>query len=343
MQITMIDKIKEHIEEVKHFSASKIDEVEAFKNKFLSKKSGILTDFFKEFKNVHPEEKKDFGQILNKLKLSVENKINELKENIEASADKNVDIDLTLPGENISLGSLHPITVVRREILDIFERIGFVTIETPEIDDDWHNFTALNFPPEHPARDMQDTFFVEEDQSAVIRTHTSNGQIRYMENHKPPLKVVIPGRTYRNEDISARSHFMFHQIEGLFVDKDVSFIDLKQTLLYFAKEFFGPKTKVRFRPSYFPFTEPSAEVDVTCSICGGEGCNVCKHTGWLEILGSGMVDPNVLKNVGIDPKEYTGYAFGLGIERIAMLRYGVKDIRYFFENDVRFLSQFENI
>ena len=339
----MIDKIKAHIEEVKKFSASKIEEVEAFKNKFLSKKNGILTEFFKEFKNIPVEQKKDYGQVLNKLKLLVENRITELKEKIEDGSDKNTDIDLSLPGENISLGSIHPITVVRREILDIFERIGFVTIETPEIDDDWHNFTALNFPPEHPARDMQDTFFVEEDQSAVIRTHTSNGQIRYMENHKPPLKVVIPGRTYRNEDISARSHFMFHQIEGLFVDENVSFIDLKQTLLYFAKEFFGPKTKVRFRPSYFPFTEPSAEVDVTCSICGGEGCNVCKYTGWLEILGSGMVDPNVLENLGIDNKKYSGYAFGLGIERIAMLRYGVKDIRYFFENDVRFLSQFENI
>ncbi|MBN2663083.1 MAG: phenylalanine--tRNA ligase subunit alpha [Bacteroidales bacterium] len=339
----MIDKIKAHIEEVKKFSASKIEEVEAFKNKFLSKKNGVLTGFFTEFKNIPAEQKKDLGQVLNTLKLSVENKITELKGKIEENSDKNIDIDLSLPGENISLGSLHPITVVRREILDIFERIGFVTIETPEIDDDWHNFTALNFPPEHPARDMQDTFFVEKNQSAVIRTHTSNGQIRYMENHKPPLKVVIPGRTYRNEDISARSHFMFHQIEALFVDENVSFIDLKQTLLYFAKEFFGHKTKVRFRPSYFPFTEPSAEVDVTCSICGGEGCNVCKYTGWLEILGSGMVDPNVLENLGIDSKKYSGYAFGLGIERITMLRYGVKDIRYFFENDVRFLSQFENI
>jgi len=339
----MIDKVKEHLEEVKGFSAEKIEDLETFKNRFLSKKSGILTGFFKEFRNVPVEEKKDFGQVLNKLKLSVENKISELKDSIEAKSDNTVDIDLTLPGENITLGSLHPITVVRREIIDIFERIGFVTIETPEIDDDWHNFTALNFPPEHPARDMQDTFFVEKEPDVVLRTHTSNGQIRYMEKHKPPSKVIIPGRTYRNEDISARSHFMFHQIEGLFIDENVSFIDLKQTLLYFAKEFFGPKTKVRFRPSYFPFTEPSAEVDVTCSICGGEGCNVCKNTGWLEILGSGMVDPNVLENLNIDNKKYSGYAFGLGIERIAMLRYGVKDIRYFFENDIRFLSQFENI
>jgi len=339
----MINKINEHIEEVKNFTASKIEEVENFKNKFLSKKNGILTDMFKEFKNVPAESRKDFGQALNNLKQAVENKINELKETISENDDKSTKIDLSLPGENISLGSLHPISVIRREILDIFEKIGFITIETPEIDDDFHNFTALNFPPEHPARDMQDTFFVEEDQSVLIRTHTSNGQIRYMENHKPPLKVVIPGRTYRNEDISARSHFMFHQIEGLFIDENVSFIDLKQTLLYFAKEFFGPKTKVRFRPSYFPFTEPSAEMDVTCSICGGKGCNVCKYTGWLEILGSGMVDPNVLENVGIDSKKYSGYAFGMGIERIVMLRYGVKDIRYFFENDVRFLSQFENL
>ncbi|MBN2892949.1 MAG: phenylalanine--tRNA ligase subunit alpha [Bacteroidales bacterium] len=339
----MIEKIKAHIEDVKAFSTSKLEELEAFKNKFLSKKSGILNDFFKEFKNVPVEGKKEFGQVINNLKNSVEEKFAELKEKIEAQNEKKVELDLSLPGENINLGSQHPITVVRREMLDIFEKIGFVTIDSPEIDDDFHNFTALNFPPEHPARDMQDTFFVEKNPDVVLRTHTSNGQIRFMENHKPPFKVVIPGRTYRNEDISARSHFMFHQIEGLYVDENVSFIDLKQTLLYFAKEFFGPKTKVRFRPSYFPFTEPSAEMDVTCSICGGEGCNVCKYTGWLEILGSGMVDPNVLENVGIDSKKYSGYAFGMGIERIVMLKYGVKDIRYFFENDMRFLSQFENL
>ena len=338
----MIDKIQEHIEEVKAFSTEKLDELDAFKNKFLSKKNGILTGFFKEFKNVPAESKKEFGQVLNKLKTGVEEKFAGLKEKIENLSEKSVDIDLSLPGDSLGIGSLHPITVVRREILDIFEKIGFVTIETPEIDDDWHNFTALNFPPEHPARDMQDTFFVEKNPDVVLRTHTSNGQVRFMENHKPPFKVVIPGRTYRNEDISARSHFMFHQIEGLYVDENVSFIDLKQTLLHFAKEFFGKKTKVRFRPSYFPFTEPSAEVDVTCSICGGEGCNVCKYTGWLEILGSGMVDPNVLENLGIDSKKYSGFAFGFGVERSTMLKYGIKDIRYFFENDLRFLSQFKN-
>ncbi len=339
----MIDKIKELIPQAEQFTTDHLAELEEFKNKFLSKKNGIITNFFKEFKNVPPEEKKEYGQVVNRLKKIVEAKIKTLKEQIEAKSDQKINIDLTLPGDTVELGSQHPITVVRREILDIFERIGFITIESPEIEDDWHNFSALNFPPEHPARDMQDTFFVEKNPDIVLRTHTSNGQIRYMENHKPPLKVVIPGRTYRNEDISARSHFMFHQIEGLFVDKNVSFVDLKQTLLYFAKEFFGPQTKVRFRPSYFPFTEPSAEVDVTCSICGGKGCNVCKYTGWLEILGSGMVDPNVLENVGINPKEYSGFAFGMGIERIAMLRYGIKDIRYFFENDLRFLGQFQNL
>lgn len=339
----MIDKVKKYLTEVEKFNTDKFEEIENFKNKFLSNKHGILTKFFKEFKNIPPEKKKDFGKALNNLKSKVENKITQLKEEIEEKEDKKIDIDLSLPGENISIGSRHPISVVKREIIDVFEKIGFTTIETPEIDDDWHNFTALNFPPEHPARDMQDTFFVEKKPDIVLRTHTSNGQIRFMENHKPPFKIIIPGRTYRNEDISARSHFMFHQIEGLFVDKNVSFIDLKQSLLHFAKEFFGTKTKIRFRPSYFPFTEPSAEVDVTCSICGGKGCNVCKHTGWLEILGSGMVDPKVLENVNIDSKKYSGYAFGLGIERIAMLKYNIKDIRYFFENDIRFLSQFENL
>lgn len=339
----MIDKVKKHLQEVEAFVSENLDEVEEFKNKFLSKKSGILTDFFKEFKNVPSEHKKEFGQVLNNLKKSVEEKIATLKEKIESKDDVAEKLDLSLPADSMGLGSLHPVTVVRREIMDIFERLGYVSIETPEIDDDWHNFTALNFPPEHPARDMQDTFFVERNPDLVLRTHTSNGQIRFMENHKPPFKVIIPGRTYRNEDISARSHFMFHQIEGLYVNENVSFIDLKQTLMFFAKEFFGPETKVRFRPSYFPFTEPSAEVDVTCSICGGKGCNVCKHTGWLEILGSGMVDSAVLENMGIDSKKYSGFAFGLGIERIAMLRYGIKDIRYLFENDMRFLSQFHNL
>lgn len=334
----MIDIVKKHIEEAKSFVALTFEEIEVYKNKYLSKKNGILTQLFQDFKNVPVESKKEFGQVVNELKDIVENKINDLKAKIDEQSDKNVKIDLTLPGENLLIGNNHPLSTIRREILDIFEKIGFVTIETPEIEDDWHNFSALNFAKEHPARDMQDTFFIDED--IVLRTHTSNGQIRYMETHKPPIKVVIPGRTYRNEDISARAHFMFHQIEGLYVDQNVSFVDLKQTLLHFAREFFGSHTQVRMRPSYFPFTEPSAEVDVTCSICGGKGCNICKNSGWLEILGSGMVHPNVLENCGIDSKKYSGFAFGMGIERIAMLRYGVKDIRYFFENDIRFLSQF---
>ncbi len=339
----MIDKVKEYLQEVEKFSATTLQEVEEFKNKFLSKKNGILTGLFKEFKNIPKEQKKEFGQVLNELKKKVEAKITSLREEIESKEDSNVDMDLTLPGTHLHLGSKHPVRVVLDEIVEIFERMGYVAIETPEIEDDWHNFSALNFPPEHPARDMQDTFFIEKNPDVVLRTHTSNGQIRYMEKHKPPLKVVIPGRTYRNEDVSARSHFMFHQVEGLYVDENVSFLDLKQTLLHFAREFYGPQTQVRFRPSYFPFTEPSAEVDVTCSICGGKGCNVCKYTGWLEVLGCGMVDPNVLKNVGIDPEKYSGFAFGMGIERTAMIRYGIKDIRYFFENDMRFLSQFNNL
>lgn len=339
----MIDKIKQYITEVELFSTDTLKELEEFKNKFLSKKKGILTELFAEFKNIPVEQKKEFGKILNQLKSKVEEKINYLKEEIENKSQSDVKIDLTLPGPYLNLGSKHPVNVVIDEIVAIFERMGYIPIQTNEIEDDWHNFSALNFPPEHPARDMQDTFFIEKNPDVVLRTHTSNGQIRYMEKHKPPIKIVIPGRTFRNEDISARSHFMFHQIEGLYVDENVSFIDLKQTLLHFAKEFYGEHTKVRFRPSYFPFTEPSAEMDVTCSLCGGKGCNVCKYTGWLEVLGCGMVDPNVLTNVGIDPKKYSGFAFGMGIERTAMLRYGINDIRYFFENDLRFLSQFNNL
>ena len=339
----MIDKIKQHLNEVELFTTQSLKELEEFKNKFLSKKKGILTEFFAEFKNIPKEEKKEYGQVLNQLKNKVEEKIKTLKEEIENKSFSDTKLDLTLPGPYLNLGSKHPVNVVIEEITQIFEKMGYIAIHTNEIEDDWHNFSALNFPPEHPARDMQDTFFIEKNPDVVLRTHTSNGQIRYMENHKPPIKIVIPGRTFRNEDISARSHFMFHQIEGLYVDENVSFVDLKQTLMHFAKEFYGEHTKVRFRPSYFPFTEPSAEMDVTCSLCGGEGCKVCKYTGWLEVLGCGMVDPNVLTNVGIDPNKYSGFAFGMGIERTAMLRYGIKDIRYFFENDLRFLSQFNNI
>lgn len=334
----IIQEIENKKTEVQSFATTSIEELENFKNKFLSKKNGFITNLFAELKNYSLEEKKILGQKINELKDLVEEKITKIKENIESAKWGNKDIDITLPGEIITIGKKHPVSQIISEIIEIFEKIGFITIETPEIEDDWHNFSALNFPKEHPARDMQDTFFI--GQNELLRTHTSNGQIRYMETHQPPIKIVIPGRTYRNEDISARAHFMFHQIEGLYVDENVSFIDLRQTLLHFAREFFGHSSQVRMRPSYFPFTEPSAEVDVTCSICGGKGCNVCKYSGWLEILGCGMVHPNVLENCGIDSKKYSGFAFGMGIERLAMLRYGVKDIRYFFENDLRFLNQF---
>ncbi len=337
----MIEQVKKYIEEVRSFQPKTLDELEQFRVKFMSKKHGILTNLFKEFRNIPPEQKPEYGKVLNQLKSLVEQKIKSLKAQLEDQQASRTDLDLTLPGDSLAVGSRHPLSIVRREILDIFRRMGFIVAHGPEIEDDWHNFTALNFPHDHPARDMQDTFFIERNPDVVLRTHTSNSQIRYMEKHKPPLKVVLPGRVYRNEAVSARSHYVFHQIEGLYVDKDVSFADLKQTLLLFAQEYFGEHTQIRFRPSYFPFTEPSAEMDVTCTLCGGKGCNVCKYTGWLEILGCGMVDPNVLANVGIDPEEYTGYAFGFGIERIAMLKYGINDLRLFLENDKRMLDQFQ--
>ncbi len=336
----MFDQVKQYIEEAKQFEAKTLDELEQFRIKFLSKKHGIITNLFKEFRNIPNEQKKEYGKILNELKNIVETKVKTLRQQLIDQQAKRTDLDLTLPGNSLSIGSLHPLTIVKRQILEIFTNMGFAVAHGPEIEDDWHNFTALNFPHDHPARDMQDTFFIERNPDVVLRTHTSNTQIRYMETHKPPIKVVLPGRVYRNEAVSARAHYVFHQIEGLYVDKNVSFADLKQTLLLFAQEFFGPNTKIRFRPSYFPFTEPSAEMDVTCTLCGGKGCNVCKYTGWLEILGCGMVDPNVLSNVGIDPEEYTGYAFGFGIERIAMLKYGINDLRIFLENDKRMLDQF---
>ena len=337
----MIDQVKHYIDEVKKFEAKSLEELEEFRIKFLSKKQGLITKFFQEFRNIPKEDKPEYGKVLNELKTLVEDKIKTLRRQLEDQQARQVDLDLTLPGENFAVGTRHPLSIVRRELLDIFRRMGFEVAHGPEIEDDWHNFTALNFPHDHPARDMQDTFFIERDPDVVLRTHTSNTQIRYMETHRPPLKVVLPGRVYRNEAVSYRSHYVFHQIEGLYVDKDVSFADLKQTLLIFAKEFFGEHTQIRFRPSYFPFTEPSAEMDVTCSLCGGKGCPVCKYTGWLEILGCGMVDPNVLKNVNIDPEEYTGYAFGFGIERITMLKYGINDLRIFLENDKRMLDQFQ--
>ncbi len=337
----MKTKITQYLEEVNNFNADNIEALEAFRIKFLSKK-GFIPALFADFKSVAPQERKEVGQLINGLKNAVQQKIVALKEAMENNVETTVSgLDLTLPVE-APLGTRHPLSVVRNEIIDIFSRIGFTVSEGPEIEDDFHNFTALNFPPDHPARDMQDTFFIEKDPDIALRTHTSSVQVRVMENAQPPLRTISPGRVFRNEAISARAHCIFHQVEGLYVDTDVSFADLKQTLFYFARELFGEHTKIRFRPSYFPFTEPSAEMDVSCNICGGKGCNVCKYTGWVEILGCGMVDPNVLDNCNIDSKKYTGFAFGMGIERITMLKYRINDLRLFFENDMRFLKQFES-
>ena len=338
----MKDKIQSLLEEIKAFKAENNEQLEQFRIKFLSKK-GIITGLFTEFKNVPKEHRKEFGRVLNELKNKAQEKVNFLREKLEdvKTSDKS-DKDLTLPVDFIELGTRHPLSIVRNEIIDIFARLGFTVAEGPEIEDDFHNFTALNFPEEHPARDMQDTFFIEKDPDIALRTHTSSVQVRAMETTKPPIREIYPGRVFRNEAISARAHCIFHQIEGLYIDKNVSFADLKQTLFYFAKEFFGENTKTRFRPSYFPFTEPSAEMDISCNICGGKGCNICKYVGWVEILGCGMVDPNVLENCRIDSKKYTGFAFGMGIERITMLKYRIEDIRLFFENDLRFLKQFKS-
>jgi len=337
----MIDKVQELIKEVEEFSSKKLEEIDQFRIKFLSKKNGIVTELFKEFKNIPKEQKKEFGQVLNILKNKVQDKVEFLKLNAEEDSGTKIHLDLSLPGDTDYQGTRHPISIVRNEIIEIFTRLGFTISEGPEIEDDYHVFSALNFPEEHPARDMQDTFFIERNPDVLLRTHTSSVQVRVMDNQKPPIRTISPGRVFRNEAISARAHCIFHQVEGLYIDTNVSFADLKQTLLYFAKELFGEKTQIRLRPSYFPFTEPSAEVDISCSLCGGKGCNVCKYTGWLEILGCGMVDPNVLETNGIDSEKYTGFAFGMGIERIAMLKYGIKDLRMFFENDVRFLRQFQ--
>jgi phenylalanyl-tRNA synthetase alpha chain len=337
----MVEKINQYLNDAKGFTASTLEEIEVFRIKYMGKK-GLVNDLFSEFKNVPRENKKDVGQKLNELKVTIVDKINTLKEGLEVSTEGKSEIDMTAPGDPIKLGTRHPISIVRNEIIDIFKRLGFTISEGPEIEDDWHVFSALNFPEEHPARDMQDTFFIEMHPDILLRTHTSSVQVRVMENSKPPIRTILPGRVFRNEAISARAHCIFHQVEGLYIDEDVSFADLKQTLLYFAKEMFGEKTEIRLRPSYFPFTEPSAEMDVACTICGGKGCNVCKYTGWLEILGCGMVDPNVLESCGIDSKKYTGFAFGMGIERITMLKFGVKDLRLYFENDVRFLDQFKS-
>ncbi len=339
MNRQMIQEINRLIAEISAFTASTAAEVEQFRIRHLSKK-GTIAALFDDFKNVALEQKKEIGRALNDLKTAALDKVNDLKDRL-ADADSGCSgMDLTLPGDPVRLGSRHPLAVVKNEILDIFARLGFTISEGPEIEDDWHVFSALNFPEEHPARDMQDTFFIEKHPDILLRTHTSSVQVRDMETHPLPIRLVTPGRVFRNEAISARAHCMFHQIEALYIDEGVSFADLKQTLTYFAKELFGADTRIRLRPSYFPFTEPSAEMDVSCSLCHGKGCNVCKGTGWLEILGCGMVDPNVLTLNGIDADRYTGFALGMGIERITMLKYGIKDLRLFFENDIRFLEQF---
>lgn len=339
----MKETIEKLLSEVEQLSAANAEEAEQHRIRLLGKK-GVITALFDEFKTVGPEQKKEFGKILNELKNKASEKIEVLKSATASVAASHSEGDLTRPGEPLPLGARHPLSLVRKEIDAIFTRLGFVIADGPEIEDDWHNFGALNFPENHPARDMQDTFFIETaERNIALRTHTSSVQVRMMENNKPPLRMIMPGRVYRNEAISARAHCFFHQVEGLYIDENVSFADLKQTLMYFAQEMFGEKTKIRLRPSYFPFTEPSAEMDVSCTLCAGEGCNVCKHSGWLEIMGCGMVDPAVLENCGIDSKKYSGFAFGMGVERIAQLKYQVKDLRLYSENDIRFLKQFTSV
>lgn len=338
------DKIEELLKEVENLSAKSAEEVEQLRLKYLSKK-GAITALMAEFRDVPADQKKTVGMKINELKQTVQGKINELKEQIENTEDSCCHVDLTCTPYPIALGARHPLTIVKNEIIDIFSRMGFTLADGPEMDDDKHVFTMLNFTADHPARDMQDTFFLEQHpddvtKNILLRSHTSGDQSHYMECHEPPIRIICPGRVYRNEAISARAHCFFHQVEGLYVDKNVSFTDLKQVLLTFAREMFGADTKIRLRPSYFPFTEPSAEMDISCHICGGKGCSFCKHTGWVEILGCGMVDPNVLEACGIDSKVYTGYAFGMGVERITNLKYRVSDLRMFSENDTRFLEEF---
>ncbi|WP_439556592.1 phenylalanine--tRNA ligase subunit alpha [Dyadobacter sp.] len=341
------EKVKELVSEIEKATVENKEQLEAFRLKYISKK-GVVTELFDGLKNIAPEDRRAVGQELNTLKNLAQGRFQEFSAALENAIDTNPEmvIDLTLPVVPNLQGSLHPLTIVRRRIIEIFERMGFNVSYGPEIEKDWYNFSALNFADNHPAREMQDTFFISKSEGEVkddvlLRTHTSNVQVRLMERQKPPIRSIMPGRVFRNEAISARAHCVFHQVEGLYVDKNVSFKDLKDTLYHFAKEMFGKDSKIRLRPSYFPFTEPSAEIDVTCFICKGKGCNVCKYSGWVEIAGSGMVDPNVLQNCGIDSEEYTGFAFGMGIERITMLRYGINDLRLFTENDVRFLRQFE--
>lgn len=344
----LLEKIEELLKEVSNLSAKNAEDVEQLRLKYLSKK-GEINALMADFRNVAADEKKNIGIKINELKKTVTDKINSLREQLDENQTEGADIDLTRTAYPIRLGTRHPLTIVTNKIIDIFQRMGFVMADGPEIDDDKHVFTMLNFAADHPARDMQDTFFIEQSdpndvtKNILLRSHTSGDQSHFMETHKPPFRILCPGRVYRNEAISARAHCFFHQVEGLYVDKNVSFTDLKQVLLTFAREMFGPETKIRLRPSYFPFTEPSAEMDISCHICGGKGCSFCKQTGWVEILGCGMVDPNVLEACGIDCKEYTGYAFGMGVERITNLKYRVSDLRLFSENDTRFLKEFETV
>jgi len=336
----LLQQIEDYKKEIARFEANTEDAAEAFRIKYLGTK-GIVKSVMGEMRNMPPEQKKQFGQLLNEFKQFAENKYNTVKEKITNKQQAtSIDFDWTLPGDPFPVGTRHPLSIVRKKIIDIFHRLSFAVAEGPEIEDDWHNFNSMNIPPDHPARDMQDTFYIHQNPDWLLRTHTSSVQARVMEKQKPPIRVICPGRVYRNETVSARAHCFFHQVEGLYIDENVSFADLKQTLYFFVQEMFGKEVKVRFRPSYFPFTEPSAEMDISCLICGGEGCNVCKHTGWVEILGSGMVHPKVLQNFEIDPDKYTGFAFGMGIERVCQLKYRVNDIRLYSQNDIRFLKQF---
>jgi len=336
----LLKQIETYKQEIHDYTASDNDQLEAFRIKFLGTK-GIVKSVMGEMKNVPVENKKEFGQILNAFKVFTEERFETLKESLTTVAPENgLDIDWSLPGDAIPVGTRHPLSIVRNQMVSIFKRLGFAVAEGPEMEDDWHNFTALNLPENHPARDMQDTFYLNQNPDYLLRTHTSSVQARIMEKQKPPIRIVCPGRVYRNETISARAHCFFHQVEGLYVDENVSFADLKQTLYFFVKEMFGKDVKVRFRPSYFPFTEPSAEMDISCTVCGGTGCSLCKHTGWVEILGCGMVHPKLLENFSIDSNKYTGFAFGMGVERICQLKFRVNDLRLYSQNDVRFLRQF---
>ena len=337
----MIERIQKLLAEVNSLSANGTEEIEALRIKYLGKK-GEISRLFNDFREVPNDQKRQVGQLLNELKEKAQDRINELKSGLESTNDTDADADYSRTVYPITLGTRHPLSIVKNEIVDIFARMGFTIAEGPEIEDDWHVFESLNFPPEHPARDMQDTFFIEKTPDILLRTHTSSVQTRAMTGSQPPIRIICPGRVYRNEAISYRAHCFFHQVEALYVDKDVSFADLKQALNFFAREMFGEETQIRLRPSYFPFTEPSAEMDISCNICGGKGCGFCKHTGWVEILGCGMVDPNVLENCGIDSKVYSGFAIGMGIERITNLKYQVNDLRMFSENDVRFLDEFKS-